>query len=225
MLKLLSRFLPVVVLAAGGACVLAADRLESMGADRWVVLFSQTGTANERNLEKARLFLPALKLFGAELALASFVLLRYRNRVSRFLLFFFSHLTTRQRSVFALYWVYGAVTGLMINFVAVSVAGKLVHNWNRARTQIVERDLGEEAEVLRALRTSTGEEARILIQTANSIKYLLNYELHPRRFYFYTYEGKTAPPPAWMNQHRIQWVLTISDSDARQFSLVRAGPP
>jgi hypothetical protein len=49
----------------------------------------------------------------------------------------------------------------------------------------------------------------------------MNYELYPRKFYFYPDRALplSAVPAEWMAQKRIDWTLDISDSEPIRFSL------
>jgi len=51
----------------------------------------------------------------------------------------------------------------------------------------------------------------------------LNYDLYPRRFYFYPDPERHAAeiPEEWQERCHISWILEIDDRDPRKFLLVK----
>jgi hypothetical protein len=76
---------------------------------------------------------------------------------------------------------------------------------------------------VRSVRETTPETAALLIKTQRPLQFLLNYELYPRKFYFYPERGTSVSsiPQAWLDQRRIGWILEISDTEPLQFKLAR----
>ena len=84
-------------------------------------------------------------------------------------------------------------------------------------------DFGEANGLVEAVRQQTPNDASILIQTQQPLKYLLNYELYPRHFYFHPNPNLNASeiPSHWMNDHHIGWILYIADDEPLHFAAVK----
>ena len=113
------------------------------------------------------------------------------------------------------------MTGLLaLNFGWVSLSTRLV-TYGLDRESQVAADLGERYAIVKAVRDQTPENACIAIRTREPIKYLLNYELFPRRFFVYSdpERGLSEVPPEWLQEHSIAWILEIRDGSPGEFIL------
>ena len=114
-----------------------------------------------------------------------------------------------------------AIAVLSLNFGAISLVNRLKQNSGLSAVDLIAADFGDDYRVVRSVRETTPETAAILIKTQQPLQFLLNYELYPRKFYFYPERGISVSsiPQAWLDQRRIGWILEISDSEPLQFKL------
>ena len=146
---------------------------------------SESENSNEKILEKTHLLPHVFILLGLEILIFGFISLIYRKTFRNLLLNFFSRVNLRQTIVLILFTAYSSIAALALNFGAVNLVNRQMAFKHRSRMEILAADFGEEFQVVQALRQQTPESSSILIRTKRPLKYLLNYELHPRRFYFY----------------------------------------
>jgi hypothetical protein len=197
----------------GGVLLLRKDISSLAG------LFSQTGSGNPRMAERANQLPPVLMLTGIEL-----LVLGYSGRRMRIRLRFgpagerdIGH--SKQNIMRGLLGVYALIAALTLNLTVVTVAGHLGSSLDDAEK--IKKDFGEANGLVEAVRQQTPNDASILIQTQQPLKYLLNYELYPRHFYFHPNPSLNASeiPSHWMNDHHIGWILYIADDEPRHFAL------
>ncbi|MCI0419534.1 MAG: hypothetical protein L0312_09980, partial [Acidobacteria bacterium] len=180
------------------------------------------GSPNPRLLDKLRLVPTLIVVTGVQLLLlggAGLFLPRCRSlalakRIPR--------LPSSQLGLWFLCAGWAAMAILSLNFGAISLVDRLRKTQNRTDAQVIAAEFGEDYRVVRAVRETTPESAAILIKTQRPLQYLLNYELYPRRFYFYP--DRQLPvssiPEEWINRRRIGWTLEISDEEPLHFELL-----
>ena len=213
-------------LMLGGACVcggmLIAAGFALSGSDfSWLaVLVGQAGSPNPQLLDKLRLVPTLIVVTGVQLLLGGAVLLfpccrsvALADRVPQL-----AGLQFRARLLLG-GWT--AIAVLSMNFGAITLVNRLQRNWGLSPSELIAADFGDDYRVVRAVRETTPETAALLIKTQRPLQFLLNYELYPRKFYFYPERHLpiSSIPEAWMDQHRIGWILEISDTEPLQFQL------
>ena len=219
MLRLL-QLLPAACLLFGLACSLGALGLRHADLS-WLARFvGQAGTPNPKILEKIQL-IPAVLMVTAVEALGIGILsLRHRLRVQDYLRCVGKSLTPRQCG--AAVWLGGfLLIGLLaLNFGWVSLSRRLAA-YGFDREPQVAADLGEQYAIVKAVRERTPENACIAIRTREPIKFLLNYELFPRRFFVYSDPERrlSEVPGEWLQKHSIRWTLEIRDGSPGEFVL------
>ena len=116
-------------------------------------------------------------------------------------------------------WI--AIAILSLNFGAISLVNRLKVNMGRSAAELIAADFGDDYRIVRSVRETTPETAALLIKTQRPLQFLLNYELYPRRFYFYPerHVPISSIPQAWLDQRHIGWILEISDTEPLQFKL------
>jgi hypothetical protein len=219
MLRLLL-LLPAACLLFGIVCFFLAFGLWHADLG-WLARFlGQAGTSNPKILAKIQL-IPAVLLVTAVEALGAGILsLRQRRRAVNYLRCVATSLTTRQW--YASCWL-GAVLlmGLLaLNFGWVSLSSRLA-TYGFHREAQVASDLGEQYAIVQSVRDRTPENACIAIRSQEPIKYLLNYELFPRRFFLYSdpQTRLSEVPEEWLQKHSIGWTLEIRDGSSAGFVL------
>lgn len=219
MLRLL-QLLPAACLLFGLVCFFAAFGLWRADLGGLARFLGQAGTPNPNILEKIQLIPTVLIVTAAEALGIGLLSLRHGRRVQDYLRCVGMSLTTRQW--YASFWL-GAVLliGLLtLNFGWVSWSRRMaVYGFDRESQ--VAADLGEQYAIVKAVRERTPESACIAIRTREPIKYLLNYELFPRRFFLYSDPERrlTEVPPEWLQEHSIRWTLEIRDGSPEEFVL------
>ena len=219
MLRLLL-LLPTACLLFGIVCFSAAFRLWHADLG-WLARFlGQAGTSNPKILEKIQHIPAVLLVTAAEAVGVGILSLCQRRRVDNYLRCVGTSLTTRQW--YASFWL-GAVLliGLLaLNFGWVSLSSRLA-TYGFHREAQVASDLGEQCVIVKSVRERTHENACIAIRSREPIKYLLNYELFPRRFFLYSDpETRLSEVPAeWLQKHSIGWTLEIGDGSPTRFVL------
>jgi len=185
-------------------------------------ILSQSGTPNPRNIEKLRLLPPTLLLAGAQAVLLALLDIICRQPISRMVLALFVSLSGKHRAAFLFGAGYLVIAVLTLDFGSMSLVKRFCVNAGLGNQAIVAKDYGKDYVLVRTLQQKTPETAHIFIRTRNDIKYLLNYDLYPRRFYFYPEaEAEIGNiPPEWWDRHRIGWVLDIDDQDPSRFILM-----
>lgn len=219
MLRLL-QLLPAACLLFGFACFFAAIGLGYADLG-WLARFlGQAGTPNPAILEKIQLIPTVLIVTAVEALGVGILFLCHLRRVQDYLRCVVKSLTPRQCG--AAVWLGGfLVIGLMaLNFGWVSLSRRLVA-YGFDRESQVAADLGEQYAIVKAVRERTPENACIAIRTREPIKYLLNYELFPRRFFVYSDPERRLSeiPPAWFQKHSIRWTLEVRDGGRKDFVL------
>jgi len=197
----------------GGVLFLRKD-LSSMAG-----LFSQTGSGNPKIALRINLLPLVLMLTGIELLVLGYsgrrlqILLRPRSDGD------WGPWYSKQIVMGALMGLYALIAALTLNLSAVTVGAHLWSSLNDA--EIIKEDFGAASRLIEAVRYQTPENAAILIQTQRPLKYLLNYELYPRRFYFHADPSLNTSeiPSDWMNYHHIGWILDIADDGPLRFVL------
>ena len=206
-----------------GGVLLAAGVALSGSDMAWLaVLVGQAGSPNPRLLEKLRLVPMLIVVSGAECLLlaVSFWFMRKRGAASwadRLPL-----LGSQQFGILLLLGGWTLIAVLSLDFGVISLVNRLEQNRGLSAAELIAADFGENYRVVRSVRETTPETAALLIKTERPLRFLLNYELYPRKFYFYPERAASVSsiPQAWLDQRRIGWILEISDTDPLQFKLV-----
>jgi len=178
----------------------------------------QAGTPNPRLLEKLRLIPILLIVTGVQyLLLGGIGTLRWRSLASS---------SCKAADLIApqlVLWLvvgWAAISTLTLNFGGISLLNRFAQSVSPSEQ--VALDFGADYQVVRAVRETTAESDAILIKTGRPLQFLLNYELYPRKFYFYS--DRSLPissiPEEWMNRRHICWTLEISDSVPLEFKLL-----
>lgn len=215
-----STFKLALALAGGLGVALLAAGLAAWDGDlsRLAALVGQAGSPNERLLEKIGLVPPLLIVTGSQLLFAAGVGFRYRR--SRFLSTSLS-LNAGQKLLVLLLAGSSLLAVLTFNFEVLSLAQRFSQQRHHGNIEIAAPGFDDEQRISQAVRSTTPDSAAILIKTNRPLQYLLNYELYPRRFYFYS--DRSVPvgqiPPDWLNQRKIGWVLQVSDDGPLWFQL------
>jgi hypothetical protein len=183
-------------------------------------IVGQAGTPNQRLVEKTRLIPPLLSMTGGQLVLISAAALGLRSR-RRTGAAGTVRLKFSQRWLLFLLTAYSLIAILTFNFAVLSLFHRLNRQSGRTDAEIVSADFGEDDQIVELVRSTTPTSAAILIKTQRPLQFLLNYELYPRRFYFYPDREMPADqvPTAWLDHHQIGWILEISDSGPPEFRL------
>jgi hypothetical protein len=203
------------VLFLGGVLLLRKDISFLAG------LFSQTGSGNPRMAERVNQLPLVLMLTGIELLVLGYsgrrlqIPLRSGSAGDRGVWY------SKQNIMRGLTGLYALIAALTLNLCVVTVAGHLGSSLDEAEK--IKTDFGEANGLVEAVRQLTPNDASILIQTQQPLKYLLNYELYPRHFYFHPSPSLNAAeiPSNWMNDHHIGWTLYIADDEPLRFALSR----
>ena len=201
----------------GGILLVAGFALSGKDMAWLAALVGQSGSPNPRLLEKLRL-VPLLSLVtGAELLLLAISLGFVRRRAALSWVDRTPRLGSPQLAVWLLLGGWTAIALVSLNFGAIS----LLHRQGVAAAELLASDFGDDYAVVRAVRETTPESAGILIKTQRPLQFLLNYDLYPRRFYFYPDRGIpiSSIPQAWLDQRHIGWTLEISDTESLHFNL------
>jgi len=207
----------------GTLAVLAGFGLQDRHLHYLVGILSQSGIPNPKNLEKLRLVPATLKMAGIEAVLTASLILLFQQELSEKLGHLANKLSSRQSLFLGLLSGYFVIAVLMLNFGTVELIRRFQTTGHMRNEEIVESDYGEDHLLVRTLKSRTPEDANILIRTNHDIKYLLNYDLYPRRFYFYPDLEKQAAeiPEEWQERYHISWILEVDDRDPRKFLLVK----
>jgi hypothetical protein len=157
---------------------------------------------------------------GAELLLLAVALAFFHQRAAQLFPGRMARLGELSRGMGLLLGGWTLIAGLSLNFGAISLAKRLSHGLSAAES--IAADFGDEARVVRAVRETTPETAAILIKTQRPLQFILNYELYPRKFYFYPerFVPISSIPNAWLDDRHIGWTLEISDIDPLHFELI-----
>jgi hypothetical protein len=220
-MKCFSRLVPIGLLIVASLAILLGVELQDRDLSWMAKFLTQAGAPNETNLGKIRLLPVTLMLSGGEAFLLALVGITLGKRISSYVSSFQKELNGRQKLGLLLFLCYGIIAVLAVNFNAITLTRSL-----RA-PYLSNKEIGTTFEpegylIFQALQKSTPDGASILIRTRRDIKYLLNYHLYPRRFYFYPDAEIKIPqiPERWMNKHQIQWTLVISDDNPLRFALL-----
>lgn len=203
-----------ILLAAGFA--LSGNDMAWLAA-----LVGQAGSPNSRLLEKLRLVPMLSVVTGAELLLLAVSLQFVHQRTAPSWVERVPRLGSPQFGVWLLLGEWTAISLLSLNFGAISLVNRLKHSQGLSAAELVAADFGDDYRVVGAVRETTPESAAILIKTQRPLQFLLNYELYPRKFYFYPerHIPVSSIPQAWLDQRRIGWTLEISDTGPLHFTL------
>ncbi|MGH9427450.1 MAG: hypothetical protein ACRD2L_14250 [Terriglobia bacterium] len=206
---------------AFGGILLATGFVFSGNDMTWLAaLVGQAGIPNPRLVEKLHLVPLLIVVTGTELLLLavslSFVRRRALSWADRA-----PWLGSTQLGMCLLLGGWTAIALLSLNFGAISLVNRLKHSQGLTAAELLASDFGDDYRVVRAVRDKTPEFAAILIKTQRPLQFLLNYELYPRRFYFYPDRGipVASVPEAWLDQRHIGWTLEISDTGPLHFNL------
>ncbi|HEX2522706.1 MAG TPA: hypothetical protein VHP35_11325 [Terriglobia bacterium] len=212
--------LPAACLLFGIACFLAAFGLRHADLSWLAQFLGQAGTSNPKILEKIQLIPAVLLVTAVEAVGVGILFLRQRRRVENYLRCVGISLTPRQWC--GSFWLGTVVLiGLLtLNFGWVSLWRRLATYGFHREVQVA-ADLGEQYAIVKSVRERTPENACIAIRSQEPIKYLLNYELFPRRFFLYSDpETRLSEVPAeWFQKHSIGWTLEIGDGSQADFVL------
>jgi len=206
----------------GGALLVAGVAFSGSDMAWLAALVGQAGSPNPRLLEKLRLVPMLIMVSGAELV-AVWVSLRFlHQRTSPSWADCVPRLGSPQFGVWLLLGGWIAIAILSLNFGAFSLANRLKQNRGLCDAALIAADFGDDYRLVRSVRETTPETAALLVKTERPLQFLLNYELYPRKFYFYSERAiaVSSIPPAWLDQRRIDWLLEISDTEPLQFKLV-----
>jgi hypothetical protein len=210
-----------VVWVLGGA--LLATGLALSGNDlAWLAaLVGQAGSPNPRLLEKLRLVPTLAVATGVEFLLLAVCLRLLHQRSSPSWATRVPQLGTPQFRGWLLLGGWTAIAVLSLNFGVINLANRLKQNSRLSVPDLIAADFGDGYPIVRSVRETTPETAALLIKTERPLQFLLNYELYPRRFYFYPVRHIpiSSIPLAWLDQRNIGWILEISDTEPLQFKL------
>lgn len=209
------------------AWVLAATLLAAgfalSGSDlSWLsALVGQAGSPNPRLLEKLRLVPMLSVVTGAEFLLLAGSLWLFQRRLALPLADRVPRLASPPLGVWLLLGGWTAIAVLSLNFGAISLVNRLKQSQSLSAAELIAADFGDDYRVVRTVRETTPESAAILIKTERPLQFLLNYELYPRKFYFYSdrHLPISSIPEAWLDRRRIGWTLDISDTEPLHFEL------
>ncbi len=219
---MLSRLIPLILLLLTILCLLSGFYLSAGELQRIAAFLSQSGTSNPTLMAKVRLIPWLGFLSGFEFALLAALTYFHRKQTERI----FSN-CWKARSIKDTAWngllvLYGLVALLSLNFCAVNLTTRLLSP-QRDSTYISSHGPKDYAAICSAILNETPPSARILIRTNRDEKYILNYDLYPRRLYFYP--DKSVPvagiPAEWLRKYRIEWILEIPMAEPMTFSLQR----
>jgi hypothetical protein len=205
-----------------GGILLAAGVALSGNDMAWLsVLVGQTGSPNPRLLEKLRLVPMLIVVTGAQCLLLAVSLWLLRKRTAASWADRVPEVRSTQFGVWLLLCAWTAIAVLSLNFGAITLVNRLKQNRGRSAVELIAADFGDDYRLVRSVRETTPETAALLIKTQRPLQFLLNYELYPRKFYFYPERGTSVSsiPQAWLDQRRIGWILEISDTEPLQFKL------
>ena len=206
----------------GGALLGAGLALAGSDMAWLAALVGQAGSPNPRLLEKLR-FVPMLTVVaGAELLLVAVSLWFLHRRTSPSWMDCVPRLRSPQFVVWLLLGGWITIAVLSLNFGVISLVNRLKQTRGLSAAELIAADFGDDYRIVRTVRETTPETAALLIKTQRPLQFLLNYELYPRKFYFYPERATSVSsiPQAWLDQRRIGWILEISDSEPLQFRLV-----
>jgi hypothetical protein len=199
-----------------GGVLLAAGFTLSGSDMAWLAaLVGQAGSPNPRLLEKLRLVPMLIVVSGAELLAVAVSLWFLHRRTSPSWADCVPRLGSLQFGGWLLLGGWTAIAVLSMNFGAMSLVNRLKQNRGLSAAELIAADFGDDYRIVRSVRETTPETAAFLIKTERPLQFLLNYELYPRKFYFYS-DRATAVS---LDQRRIGWILEISDTEPLQFTL------
>ena len=210
-----------VVWVFGGALLAAGFALSGKDMLWLAALVGQTGSPNPRLLEKLRLVPTLTVATGVELLLLAICLWFLHRRSFPFWAASVPRLGSPQLRGWLLLGGWTAIAVLSLNFCVINLVNRLKQNSRLSAADLIAADFGEDYRVVRSVRETTPETAALLIKTQRPLQFLLNYELYPRKFYFYPERGVSVSsiPEAWLDERRIDWILEISDTEPLQFKL------
>ena len=221
MLRLL-HLLPVACLLFGFACFISAVTLWRTDLSWLAPFLGQAGTANPKILEKIQQIPAVLAVTGVEAMGVGLLCLFQRRRLRDYLSCVEARLTARQSA--AAMWVGGSlvIALLAVNFGWVNLTQRVIRYGFNRESQMA-ANWGEWYGLIKALRERTPEDACIAIRTRDPIKFLLNYELFPRRFFVYPNPDMSLSklPGEWLQKYSIRWTLEVQDNLPSEFVLRR----
>jgi hypothetical protein len=206
----------------GGALLAAGVALSGNDMARLATLLGQAGSPNPRLLEKLRLVPMLIVVTGAECLLLAVTLWFLSQRTSAPWADRVPRLGSPQFGIWLLLGGWTVIAVLSLNFGVISLASRLNQNRGLSAAEVIAEDFGENYRIVRSVRETTPETAVFLIKTQRPLQFLLNYELYPRKFYFYPerHISISSIPQDWLDQRRIGWILELSDTEPLQFKLV-----
>ena len=219
MYKLL-RVIPHFLLVVGLLLVCVGFQSYEFDHSWLATQLSQTGTLNERILEKVRLVPATLALCGVEaIVLGLFLLVSRRKALAQNLE---RRLGPGSKAVVLLMLVSLLISIMALNFGWINLSSHIRLSMDKGSGEFAVPELSELSSLAEILRERTPEDAGILIRTRAPIKYLLNYHLFPRRFYVYPEPNATISeiPSVWLQKHAITWTLEIDDGDTTKYQLL-----
>jgi hypothetical protein len=205
-----------------GGVLLAAGVALSGSDVAWLAgLVGQAGSPNPRLLEKLRLVPMLTVVTGAECLLLAVSLWFLRKRTAASWADRVPRVGSAQFGVWLLLGAWTAIAVLSLNFGVISLVNRLKQNRGHSAVELIAADFGDDYHIVRSVRETTPETAALLIKTQRPLQFLLNYELYPRKFYFYPERdiSISSIPEAWLDQRGIGWILEISDTEPLQFKL------
>jgi len=214
--------LMLVAVCVSGGMLIAAGFVLSGSDLSWLAVFvGQAGSPNPRLLDKLRLVPTLIVVTGVQLLLLGGAGLLFPCCRSVALADRVPRLASLQFGVWLLLGGWIAIAVLSLDYGAISLVNRSKQSQSLSAAELIAADFGDDYRVVRAVRETTPESAAILIKTERPLQFLLNYELYPRKFYFYPERHLpiSSIPEAWMDRRRIGWTLEISDAGPLHFKL------
>jgi hypothetical protein len=219
---MLYRSIPLICLLLTILCILSGYFF-SAGELQWIATFlSQSGSSNPTLMAKVRLIPWLCFLCGCEFGLLAALTFSRRKQMERLFSDSWKACSLKEATWIGLLALYGLVALLSLNFYAVQLTTRFFISHEDSKYQSSHGPL-EYAAIYSAILKETPLSARILIRTDRDEKYILNYDLHPRRFYYYP--DRSMPladiPAKWLQKYKIDWMLEIPTTEPMTFSLQR----
>jgi hypothetical protein len=217
-----SRLFLIILLILTILCFSSAFFLSEDELRRIATFLSQSGAPNPILLAKVRQIPWLCFLSGFEFALLAALTYFKRKQSERIFSDCWKTCSIKEAAWNGLLVLYGLVALLSLNFYAVQLTSRVLIPHNDS-TCISSHGPKDYEAICSAIVAETPPSARILIRTDRDEKYILNYDLHPRRFYFYP--DRSLPlagiPAEWLRKYRIDWILEIPMAEPMTFSLRR----
>lgn len=219
---MLFRLIPFSLLFLTFFCFMLGLYIPAGDLQRIAVFLSQSGTSNPTLIAKVRLIPWLCFLSGFEFALLAVWAYFHQKQAEGIFSGCWNPCSIKDTAWNGLLVLYGLVALLSLNFYAVNLTTRLLSP-QRGSTCISSRVPKDYQAICSAILNETPPSARILIRTNRDEKYILNYDIYPRRLYFYP--DKSMPvagvPAEWFRKYQIDWILEIPMAEPMTFSLQR----